>query len=65
MGLRSFNIFYSEFIKLVAKLEFIKEMLLQEFMHKLSLYIQDRMNFGLEYLDHIKDLAVHDQKIYD
>ena len=28
MGTRSFNTFYFKFIKLVAKLEFIKEMLL-------------------------------------
>ena len=37
MGLRSFNAFYSEFIKLEAKLKFIKEILLQEFIYKLSL----------------------------
>ena len=39
IGLGSFNTFYSEFIKLTAKLEFTKEMLLQEFMHKLSPHI--------------------------
>ena len=36
MGSGSFNAFYSEFIKLAAELEFTKEMLLREFMHKLS-----------------------------
>ena len=60
-----FNIFYSKFVKLAAKLEFTKEMLLQEFMHKLSPCIQDPMNFELKYPDNIKDLAVHYQKIYD
>ena len=35
MGSRSFNVFYSEFIKLAAELESIKEILLQEFMYKL------------------------------
>ena len=36
MGSESFNVFYSKFIKLAAKLEFIKKILLQEFVHKLS-----------------------------
>ena len=57
MGSRSFNAFYLEFIKLAAKLEFTKEILSQEFMHKLSPCIQDRMNSGLKYLDNIKDLV--------
>ena len=41
MGLESFNIFYSKFIKLADKLEFIKEILLQEFLYKLSSHMQD------------------------
>ena len=39
IGSKFFNTFYSKFIKLVTKLKFTKEMLLQKFMHKLSLYI--------------------------
>ena len=65
MGLGSFNAFYLEFIKLAAELEFTKEMLLREFMHKLSPRMQDRMNSGLEYPDNIKDLAARCRKIYD
>ena len=65
MGSGSFNAFYSEFIKLAAKLEFTKEMLLREFMHKLSSCMQDRINSGLEYPDNIKDLAARCRKIYD
>ena len=65
MGSGSFNAFYSEFIKLAAELEFTKEMLLREFMHKLSPCMQDRMNSGLEYPDNIKDLAARCRKIYD
>ena len=65
MGLGFFNAFYSEFIKLVAKLEFTKKMLLREFMHKLSPRMQDQMDSGLEYPDNIKDLAARCQKIYD
>ena len=41
MGSESFNTSYSEFIKLAAKLEFIKEILLQEFMHKLYPCMKD------------------------
>lgn len=58
IGLGSFNDFYLEFIKLATKLEFIKEMLLQEFMYKLFLCIQDWMNSRLEYLDNIKALTM-------
>ena len=65
MGSRFFNAFYSEFIKLAAELEFTKEMLLQEFMHKLSPCMQDRINSGLKYPDNIKNLAAHCRKIYD
>ena len=65
MGLGFFNTFYSEFIKLVVKLEFIKEMLLQKFMHKLFPRMQDQINFRLEYQNNIKDLAACCQKIYD
>ena len=65
MGSSSFNAFYLEFIKLAAKLEFIKEILLWEFMHKLSPCMQDQMNSRLEYPDNIKDLAPRCQKIYD
>ena len=65
MGLRFFNTFYSDFIKLAAKFKFIKEMLLQEFIYKLSSQIQNWINSGLEYPDNIKDLVMHCQKIYD
>ena len=41
MGLGSFNAFYLKFIKLVAKLMFIKEILLQKLIHKLSSYMQN------------------------
>ena len=57
--------FYSEFIKLAAELEFTKKISLREFMHKLSPCMQDRMNFGLEYPDNIKDLIAHCRKKYD
>ena len=59
MGSRSFNAFYSKFIKLAAKLKFTKEMLLQEFLQKLFSHMQDQINFRLEYSDNIKDLVVH------
>lgn len=65
MGLGSFRVFYSKFIKLVAKLKFIKEILLQKFMHKLSSFMQNRIDSRLEYLDNIKHLAIRCQKIYD
>ena len=65
IDLESFNVFYPKFIKLAAKLELIKEILLQEFIHKLSLHMQDQINFGLEYLNNIKDLAIYYQKIYN
>lgn len=39
MVIRSFNTFYFKFIKLVVKLKFIKEILLQKFMHKLFSHI--------------------------
>ena len=65
MGLGSFNALYLKFIKLAAKFKFIKEMLLQEFMYKLSLYMQNQINFEIEYLDNTKDLALRCQKIYD
>lgn len=65
IDLRFFNAFYSKFIKLAVKLEFIKKMLLQKFMYKLPLYIQDRINSRLEYPDNIKDLTIYCQKIYD
>ena len=41
MGSGSFNAFYLEFIKLATKLKFIKEILLEEFMHKLFFHMQD------------------------
>lgn len=47
IGSGSFNNFYSKFIKLRAKLKFIKEILLQKFMHKLSLHIQNLIKFEL------------------
>ena len=65
MGSRFFNVFYLEFIKQANKLKFIKNRLLQEFIQKLSSYMQNRMNFELEYLDNIKDLIMCYQKIYD
>ena len=65
MGSKSFNIFYLKVIKLAAKFEFTKEMLLQKFMHKLFFYMQDRMNFELKYPNNIKNLAAHYQKICD
>ena len=65
MGSGSFNAFYSEFFKLAANLEYIKEMLLQEFIHKWSPQMQDGMNSGLEYSDNIKDLAARSPKIYN
>lgn len=34
-------------------------------MHKFSSYMQDYMNSGLEYLNNIKDLAMHCWKISD
>ena len=65
IGSRFFNIFYSEFIKLAVKFKLTKKILLLKFMHKLSSYMQNRMNSRLEYLDNIKDLAVYCWKIYD
>ena len=65
IGLGFFNVFYLEFIKLIAKFNFIKEILLQKFIHKLSFCIQNQINFRLKYLDNIKDLAMYFQKIYD
>ena len=34
-------------------------------MHKLFSYMQDQINLELKYLDNIKDLAIHCQKIYN
>lgn len=61
----SFNTFYYKFINLAVKLEFVKEMLLQKFMHKLSPCIQNRMNSELEYPDNIKDRVMCCPKIYN
>lgn len=61
----SFNTFYCKFNNLAVKLEFVKEMLLQEFMHKLFPCIQNRMNSKLEYPDNIKDKVMYYQKIYN
>lgn len=65
MSLRSINTFYFKFIKLTTKLEFIKKILLQKFIYKLLLRIQHQMKSELNYLDNIKDLAIHCKKIYD
>lgn len=65
IGLGSFNIIYSQFIKLAAKTEFTKEILLQEYMYKLFSCMQDQENSELEYPDDIKNLAAYCQKIYD
>lgn len=54
MSLKSFNVFYLKCIKLVIKLKFTKMILLQEYMHKLFLYIQDRINSELKYPDYIR-----------
>lgn len=58
MSLKPFHNFYLKFIKLVAKLEFLKEILLQEFMYKLFPCIHNKMNSRLEYSDNIKDLIM-------
>ena len=65
MGSRSFNAFYSKFIKLAAKLKFTKKMLLPEFIHKLFPHMQDQINFRLKYPNNIKNLVICCQKIYD
>ena len=65
IGLGFFNTFYSEFIKLIAKLKFIKKMLLQEFMYKLFFHMQDQINSELQYPDNIKYLIMHCRKIYN
>lgn len=39
MGSEFFNAFYLKFIKLATKLEYTKEILLEEFVYKLSIYI--------------------------
>lgn len=62
IGLEFFNTFYSKFIKLVVKLKFTKEILLQEFIHKLLPQIQHKINFWLNYPDNIKDLAAYCKK---
>lgn len=58
MSLGFFNTFYLEFIKLATRLKITKKILLQKFMHKLSPYLQEQINFELEYPDNIKNLAV-------
>ena len=65
MGIKFLNTLYSKFINLIAKLEFIKEILLQEFIHKLFFYMQNSINSRLKYLDNIKDLIIYYQKSYD
>ncbi len=41
MGTSLFNDFYSEFIQLAFNLEYISEMLIKKFKHKLMLQLQD------------------------
>ena len=65
MGARSFNNFYSEFIRLASELEYTSEKLIREFKHKLTPRIQDGLNSGIELSSLISALAKHCLSIYE
>ena len=65
MGARSFNNFYSEFIRLASELEYTSEMLIREFKHKLTPRLQDRLNSGVELPSSISALAKRCLSIYE
>ncbi len=65
MGASSFSDFYSEFIQLASDLEYTSEMLIREFKYKLMLYLQDRLNSGIELPKTISTLAKRCLSIYE
>ena len=52
-----FSNFYFKFIRLASNLEYISEMFIWEFMHKLTLRLQDCLNSEVELLTLISALA--------
>ncbi len=65
MGTSSFSDFYSKFIQLASDLEYISEMLISEFKHKLILRLQNRLNSEIELPKTIPILAKRCLSIYD
>ena len=59
-----FSNFYSEFIRLASELEYILEMFIQEFKHKLTPRLQNRPNSGVELPTSISSLAKRCLSIY-
>ena len=57
IGTSLFNDFYFEFIRLVLDLEYMSEMLIQEFKHKLIPRLQDQFNSGVKLPNSISALA--------
>ena len=64
MGASLFSDFYFKFIQLASDLEYISEMLIREFKHKLIPCLQNRLNSGIELLKTISELAKHFLTIY-
>ena len=65
MGASLFSDFYSKFIRLASDLEYTSEMLIQEFKHKLTPRLQDRLNSGIELPKTISALAKRCLSIYE
>ena len=65
MEASSFSDFYSKFIQLASDLEYTSEMLIQEFKHKLTPRLQDRLNSGVELPTSISALAKRCLSIYE
>ena len=60
-----FSDFYSEFIWLAFDLEYTLEMLIQEFKHKLTPWVQDSLNSGIELPSTISALAKRCLSIFE
>ena len=64
MEANSFRDFYSEFIRLTSDLEYISEMFIREFKHKLTPRLQNCLNSGIKLLISISVLAKRYLSIY-
>ncbi len=65
MGVSLFNDFYFEFIWLASNLEYISEILIWKFKHKLTPHLQDPFNSGIELPKMIFALVKHCLSIYE
>ena len=64
IGASWFSDFYSKFIWLASDHEYITEMFIWEFQHKLTPWLQDWLNSGIELPSTISTIAKHCLSIY-